>query len=182
MSVTVEVDGGIATVTLSNPPVNALSHAIRQGLADAIRATEANAEVRASVLIGAGSSFIAGADIREFGQPMQDPDLPSVVRMLDAVTKPWVAAIQGVALGGGLEVALGCSHRVATATAKLGLPEVHLGIIPGAGGTVFLPRVVPANHALEMISSGKPISGAKPQNLAWSTRWRRATSLRPRGR
>ncbi|MBF9051407.1 3-hydroxyacyl-CoA dehydrogenase [Roseobacter sp. HKCCD9010] len=165
MSVTVEVDGGIATVTLSNPPVNALSHAIRQGLADAIRATEANPEVRASVLIGAGSSFIAGADIREFGQPMQDPDLPSVVRMLDAVTKPWVAAIQGVALGGGLEVALGCSHRVATATAKLGLPEVHLGIIPGAGGTVFLPRVVPANHALEMISSGKPISGARAAEL-----------------
>jgi 3-hydroxyacyl-CoA dehydrogenase len=165
MSVTVEVNGGIATVTLSNPPVNALSHAIRQGLADAIRATEANPEVRASVLIGAGSSFIAGADIREFGKPMQEPDLPSVVRMLDAVTKPWVAAIQGVALGGGLEVALGCSHRVATATAKLGLPEVHLGIIPGAGGTVFLPRVVPANHALEMISSGKPISGAKAAEL-----------------
>lgn len=157
MSVTVETTGGVATVTLSNPPVNALSHAIREGLAEAIERVEADPSVRAAVLIGAGGSFIAGADIREFGQPPREPSLPDVVRMLDAVRKPWVAAIGGVALGGGLEVALGCSHRIAARGAKLGLPEVNLGIIPGAGGTVFLPRVIPADRALEMIAGGKPV-------------------------
>ena len=136
-AVSIETEGGIATVTLSNPPVNALNQAIREGLADAIARIEADPAIRGAVLCGAGGSFIAGADIREFGQPPQDPSLPDVVRMLDAATKPWVAAIEGVALGGGLEVALGCSHRVAAAGARLGLPEVSLGIIPGAGGTVF---------------------------------------------
>jgi 3-hydroxyacyl-CoA dehydrogenase len=158
MSVTVEIAGGVATVTLSNPPVNALNHAIRAGLAEAIERLEAEDAVRAVVLTGAGRSFIAGADIREFGQPPKAPHLPDVVRMLDGVTKPWVAAIAGVALGGGLEIALGCSHRIVAADARLGLPEVNLGIIPGAGGTVLLPRVVPADRALEMIAGGRPVS------------------------
>ncbi len=158
MSVTIGIAGGVATVILSNPPVNALNHAIRQGLADAVRQLEADPDVRAVVLTGAGGSFIAGADIREFGQPPREPHLPDVVRMLDGVTKPWVAAIEGVALGGGLEVALGCSHRIAAPDAKLGLPEVNLGIIPGAGGTVLLPRVIPADRALDMIAGGKPVA------------------------
>jgi 3-hydroxyacyl-CoA dehydrogenase len=157
-AVSVRTEGGIATVTLSNPPVNALNHAIRSGLADAIARIEADPAIHGAVLCGAGGSFIAGADIREFGQPPKDPSLPDVVRMLDAATKPWVAAIEGVALGGGLEVALGCSHRVARPGAKLGLPEVNLGIIPGAGGTVLLPRLVAADKALAMIAGGKPVS------------------------
>ncbi len=164
-AVTIDVEDGIATVTLSNPPVNALSHAIRVGLADAISTLEADAGVRAVVLRGAGGSFIAGADIREFGQPPKDPSLPDVVRMLDAVKKPWVAAIDGVALGGGLEVALGCSHRIAAPGAKLGLPEVNLGIIPGAGGTVLLPRLILADRALDMIAGGKPISAARARTI-----------------
>ena len=157
-AVSVRTEGGVAIVTLSNPPVNALNHAIREGLAQAIARIEADPMIRGAVLGGAGGSFIAGADIREFGQPPQDPSLPDVVRMLDAATKPWVAAIEGVALGGGLEVALGCSHRIAAPGAKLGLPEVNLGIIPGAGGTVLLPRLVAADKALAMIAGGKPVS------------------------
>jgi len=158
--------GGIAVVTLSNPPVNALNHAIREGLAETIARVEEDPEVRGAVLRGAGGSFIAGADIREFGLPPKAPDLPDVVRMLDSATKPWVAAIDGVALGGGLEVALGCSHRVASPGAKLGLPEVNLGIIPGAGGTVLLPRLIPADKALDMIAGGKPISAARAADLS----------------
>ncbi len=159
-AVSVRTEGGIATVTLSNPPVNALNHAIRAGLADAIARIEADPAIHGAVLCGAGGSFIAGADIREFGQPPKDPSLPDVVRMLDAATKPWVAAIEGVALGGGLEMALGCSHRVAAPGAKLGLPEVNLGLIPGAGGTVLLPRLVAADKALAMIAGGRPVSAA----------------------
>jgi 3-hydroxyacyl-CoA dehydrogenase len=163
--VTVEVTDGIATVTLSNPPVNALSHAIRAGLMAAIDRIEKDHTIRGGILIGAGGSFIAGADIREFGQPPQEPHLPDVVRRLDGMTKPMVAAISGVALGGGLEVALGCSHRLATPDARLGLPEVNLGIIPGAGGTVLLPRVIPADRALEMIAGGKPVSATTAHGL-----------------
>jgi 3-hydroxyacyl-CoA dehydrogenase len=159
-SVSIEAEGGIATVTLSNPPVNALSHAIREGLSAAISRLEADPDIRAVVLKGAGGSFVAGADIREFGLPPKDPALPDVVRQLAATRKPWVAAIEGVALGGGLEVALGCSHRIATPGAKLGLPEVNLGIIPGAGGTVLLPRLIPADRALDMIAGGKPVWAA----------------------
>jgi 3-hydroxyacyl-CoA dehydrogenase len=156
--VSIETEGGIATVTLANPPVNALNHAIRQGLAEAVARVEADPDIRAVVLRGAGGTFIAGADIREFGLPPQDPALPDVVRLIDGVTKPWVAAIEGVALGGGLEIALGCSHRVAARNAKLGLPEVNLGLIPGAGGTVLLPRLIPADKALDLIAGGKPVS------------------------
>jgi 3-hydroxyacyl-CoA dehydrogenase len=160
-AVSIAVEGGIATVTLSNPPVNALSHAVRAGLSDAVTRIEADPDVKGAILRGAGDSFIAGADIREFGLPPQDPALPDVVRQLAATRKPWVAAITGVALGGGLEVALGCTHRIAAPGAKLGLPEVNLGIIPGAGGTVLLPRLIPADRALEMIAGGKPVSAAK---------------------
>jgi 3-hydroxyacyl-CoA dehydrogenase len=164
-AVNIEAEGGIATVTLTNPPVNALSHAIREGLSQAITRLEADPDIRAVVLKGAGGSFIAGADIREFGLPPKYPALPDVVRQLAATRKPWVAAIEGVALGGGLEVALGCSHRIAAPGAKLGLPEVNLGIIPGAGGTVLLPRLIPADRALDMIAGGKPVSARRAAEI-----------------
>jgi 3-hydroxyacyl-CoA dehydrogenase len=137
-----------------------------RGCRQAITRLEADPDIRAVVLKGAGGSFIAGADIREFGLPPKDPALPDVVRQLAATRKPWVAAIEGVALGGGLEVALGCSHRIAAPGAKLGLPEVNLGIIPGAGGTVLLPRLIPADRALDMIAGGKPVSARRARRSA----------------
>lgn len=159
-AVTIEIEDEIAIVTVDNPPVNALGHAVRVGLADAVAATDANDAVKAVVLIAAGRSFMAGADISEFGKPLAEPGLPDVVLMIEGATKPWVAAIHGTALGGGLEVALGCHYRVVDPAAKLGVPEVHLGLIPGAGGTVRLPRVVPVAKAAEMVATGRPI-GAK---------------------
>jgi 3-hydroxyacyl-CoA dehydrogenase len=157
MAVTVARDGQVAVVTIDNPPVNAASHAVRQRMMDAVRTCDADPEVRAVVLICAGRTFVAGADVKEFGKPAQKPILPDVVDAIEAATKPWVAAIHGTALGGGLEIAMGCHARVATADAKLGLPEVTLGLIPGAGGTVRLPRLVDADLALRMVSGGKSI-------------------------
>ena len=158
MTVTVERQGEIARVIVDNPPVNALSATVRQGLVDALTETENDEAVRAVVLTCAGRTFIAGADVREFGQPAQEPHLPDVVAAIEGASKPWIAAIHGNALGGGLEIAMACSHRIATSDAKLGLPEVNLGVIPGAGATVRLPRLVPADKALDMIAGGKPIS------------------------
>ncbi|MEM9584879.1 MAG: 3-hydroxyacyl-CoA dehydrogenase NAD-binding domain-containing protein [Pseudomonadota bacterium] len=157
MAVTTRVTGQIATVTIDNPPVNAASHAVRQGLVDAVATTQADDAVKAVILLCAGRTFVAGADIREFGKPPLEPHLPDVVLCLERATKPWIAAIHGAALGGGLEIALGCSHRICLADATLGLPEVKLGLIPGAGGTVRLPRLIKAEDALQMISSGKPV-------------------------
>ena len=156
--VTVTSHGDIAVVTVSNPPVNATSQAVRAGIVSAVNETEADPAVKAVVLMCAGRTFIAGADIREFGKPPLAPSLPDVVKAIEAATKPWVAAIHGVALGGGLEVALGCHYRIAEETAQMGLPEVNLGLIPGAGGTVRLPRAVPMARAIEMITTGRPIS------------------------
>lgn len=156
-AITTEMTDGIAVITVDNPPVNALGHAVRQGLADAVAQTDADDTVQAVVLIAAGRTFMAGAEIKEFGKPMQDPNLPDVVLSIEAARKPWVAAIHGTALGGGLEVALGCHYRIVDARAKLGLPEVHLGLIPGAGGTVRLPRVVPVARAAEMVATGRPV-------------------------
>jgi len=160
MTVTVAREGAIAVVTIDNPPVNAASHAVRAGLLEAIRACDADPDVRAVVLTCAGRTFVAGADVKEFGQPPHPPILPDVVDAIEMAAKPWVAAIHGTALGGGLEIAMGCHARVATADARLGLPEVTLGLIPGAGGTVRLPRLVPADLALRMVSGGKPIGAA----------------------
>lgn len=160
-----EVDGDIAVVTVNNPPVNALSHAVRQGLVDAANRADADDAVRAVLLICDGRTFMAGADVREFGQPPKEPHLPQAINVVEAAAKPWVAAIHGTALGGGLEVALGCAGRVAVASAKLGLPEVHLGILPGAGGTVRLPRIIDPIKALHMVVSGKPISAAEAAEL-----------------
>jgi len=150
----------IAIVTVNNPPVNAISQAIRQGLLDAVATTEADASVRSVVIECAGRTFIAGADIREFGKPPVEPHLPDVLRAIEQTSKPWVAAIHGTALGGGLETAMVCDYRIASKDAKFGLPEVMLGLIPGAGGTVRLPRLVPAETALNMIATGKPINAS----------------------
>lgn len=154
--VTVAYNDDLAIVTVENPPVNALRQAVRQGLVDAVNAINAS-DAKAAVLICAGRTFIAGADIREFDMAPMAPDLTSVVGTIEMSIKPWVAAIHGTALGGGLEVALGCHYRVAVPSAKMGLPEVHLGIIPGAGGTQRLPRVTGAAQAVKMITSGAPI-------------------------
>ncbi len=153
--------GAIALVTVNNPPVNALGVAVRQGLLHALRAAEADAEVRAVALVCAGGTFFAGADIKEFGQPPQAPGLPEVIAAIEACAKPWVAAIHGTALGGGLEVALGCHYRIARADARVGLPEVKLGLLPGAGGTQRLPRLAGVAKALEMIVGGQPIGAAE---------------------
>lgn len=160
MVVTVTQDHGVAIVTINNPPVNATSTAVRKGLLDAVETTEANPAVEAVVLICTGRTFIAGADVREFGQPPVEPHLPDLLMRIENASKPWVAAIHGTALGGGLETAMACHHRIADASAKLGLPEVTLGVIPGAGGTVRLPRLVPPETALQMLATGKPIPAA----------------------
>ncbi len=152
--------GDVLIVLSNNPPVNALSTAVRQGLVDAIAEAEADESVNAVVIACEGQTFFAGADITEFGKPPQQPWLPAVVDTMENCSKPVVAAIHGTALGGGLEVALACHYRVADPTAKLGTPEVKLGLLPGAGGTQRLPRVAGVKKALEMCATGNPI-GAK---------------------
>ena len=152
--------GDILVVTSNNPPVNALGHAVREGLVAAIAEADADEGVKAVVIICQGQTFFAGADITEFGKPMQMPMLPHVVDIIENCTKPVVAAIHGTAFGGGLEVALASHYRVAVPSAKLGVPEVKLGLLPGAGGTQRLPRVAGVRKALEMAATGNPI-GAK---------------------
>lgn len=130
-------DGDVLIVSADNPPVNALSHPVRSGLADAMEAAARDPAVKAVVIRCEGRTFFAGADITEFGKgAATGPSLPQVVDQIEASAKPVIAAIHGTALGGGLEVALGCHYRVAVASAKLGLPEVKLGILPGAGGKI----------------------------------------------
>ncbi|QPC86899.1 3-hydroxyacyl-CoA dehydrogenase [Mesorhizobium sp. NBSH29] len=158
---TTTIENRIALVVLDNPPVNALSHALRDGAYKALEAARDNDDVDAIVIACAGRTFVAGADITEFGKPMQAPDLRALIAMIEAIKKPTVAAIHGTALGGGLELALGCHFRVADRAAKLGLPEVKLGLLPGAGGTVRLPYLVGAQAALGLIVSGTPISAQK---------------------
>ena len=154
------VSDHIALVTIANPPVNALSAAVRQGLQQAITALSGNADVHAIVITGSGANFIAGADIREFGLPPQEPSLPDVCNLIEASHKLVIAAIHGAALGGGLEIALAAHYRVAVETAKLGLPEVALGLLPGAGGTQRTPRLIGAQAALDLMLSGRH-AGAK---------------------
>ncbi len=152
--------GDVLIVLSNNPPVNALSTAVRQGLVDAIAEADADDSVKAVVIACEGQTFFAGADITEFGKPPQQPMLPLVVDTIENCSKPVVAAIHGTALGGGLEVALACHYRVADRSAKLGTPEVKLGLLPGAGGTQRLPRVAGIRKALDMCATGNPI-GAK---------------------
>lgn len=151
----------IAIVTVNNPPVNALSAAVRRGIFESVKSAAADPEVQAIVLTCAGRTFIAGADITEFGKPPQPPGLAEVISGLENCSKPTIAGIHGTALGGGLEVALGCHFRVATKDARLGLPEVKLGLLPGAGGTQRLPRAVGPELAVKMIVGGDPIGAAE---------------------
>ncbi len=153
-------DGDIAVVSVNSPPVNALSAKVRDGLDAAFKAAGADAAVKAIVLICEGKTFIAGADISEFGKPPAGVPLADVLSTIENSPKPVVAAIHGTALGGGLETALVCHYRVAVASAKVGLPEVAIGLLPGAGGTQRLPRIVGVPQALEMITSGAHV-GAK---------------------
>lgn len=157
--------GEIAIATIDNPPVNALSQALRADLARVISEVGSDPAVTAIVIAAAGKAFIAGADISEFGKPPLAPLLPDVLDAIEGSEKPVVAAIQGVALGGGLEVALACHARVAAASAMLGLPEIKLGLIPGAGGTQRLPRLIGAAKAFPMMLSGEPVSAGKALEL-----------------
>jgi 3-hydroxyacyl-CoA dehydrogenase len=160
-SVRLERDGDVAVIVVDNPPVNALSHHVRQGIADGMSQASADPTVTAIVLICEGRTFIAGADITEFAGPPKPPGLLDAMAAMEDCPKPVVAAIHGTALGGGLEVAM-CAHlRVAVASAQFGLPEVKLGLLPGAGGTQRLPRVTGVPKALEMMTSGDPIGAAE---------------------
>jgi 3-hydroxyacyl-CoA dehydrogenase len=161
------LDGEVALLTVNYPPVNALSLATRQGLAEGLDMAEADPAVKAIVILGGGSTFIAGADITEFGTAngMAEPRLHTLQARLEACGKLTIAAIHGTALGGGLELALTCKARVAVPSAKLGLPEVNLGLLPGAGGTQRLPRLTGPAIALDLITSGKHISAAKSVEL-----------------
>jgi 3-hydroxyacyl-CoA dehydrogenase len=156
---------GVLVVTIDNAPVNALSADVRAGLMAAFDHAEKDGTVVGIVLTGAGNSFIGGADIKEFGTPPVEPHLPDVISRIEAFAKPVVAAINGVALGGGLEVALACHRRLASPAAKLGLPEVKLGIVPGAGGTQRLPRLIGVAAAIDMIANGRIVSAAEALKL-----------------
>jgi len=158
---TLTVTDGIACIEIDSPPVNALGIAVRTALWERFAEAAADPQVRAIVLACAGRTFFAGADITEFGKPMAEPGLPDLCDRIENVGKPVVAAIHGTALGGGLEVALVCSHRIAAPSAKMGLPEVHLGLLPGAGGTQRLPRLVGVEAALDLIVSGRHVPAAQ---------------------
>ncbi|MFC9839234.1 3-hydroxyacyl-CoA dehydrogenase NAD-binding domain-containing protein [Rhodococcus sp. NPDC127530] len=158
---------GVALIHLDNPPVNALSHHLRAALAESLTRAGQDPDVRTIVLLGAGPNFCGGADVRQFNTEAAtaDPMLAALIAQIEASTKPVVAAIEGVALGGGLELALGCHHRIVTATASLGLTEVTLGLVPGGGGTQRLPRLIGTAPALEMIQHGTRVSGVDAVKL-----------------
>ena len=158
-------EGDIAVLTINSPPVNALSEDVRNGLRDGARQAAADPAVKAIVLICAGRTFIAGADISEFGKPPKGATVPEIQTALEGSPKPVIAAIHGTALGGGFETALVCHYRVAVPSAKFGLPEIKLGLIPGAGGTQRLPRLSGVENALNIILSGTPFSAK--QALEW---------------
>ena len=154
------VHGPVAVLRIQNPPVNALSQAVRQGLAVGMDRAEADAAIKAVVIVGDGRAFIAGADITEFGKPPMEPNLPDLCTRIEASPLLVIASMHGVSLGGGLEVALGAHYRIAQPDAKIGLPEVHLGLLPGAGGTQRLPRLTGAAKAIEIMTTGGQINAA----------------------
>jgi len=159
MGASYEVRGQVAVITLNNPPVNGLGHATRLAVAEGVEQAENDPAIKAIVITGAGKAFSGGADIREFGSPkaLAEPNLGSLITRVESCTKPVVAAIHSVAMGGGLELALGCHYRVTAPGAKIALPEVKLGLLPGAGGTQRLPRALGVEPALNMIVSGEPV-------------------------
>ncbi len=154
-----------AIISVNNPPVNSLGISVRKGLVEAIKSADNNSSVRSIIIIGNGSTFPAGADIKEFGQPPQEPHLPEVCEEIENIDKPVIAALHGTALGGGLEIALASNYRIAEEKTKLGLPEVNLGLLPGAGGTQRLPRLAGISAALQIMTSGKPISASEALKL-----------------
>ena len=164
-AVAFEKQGNVGVITIDNAPVNALSHAVREGLGEALAKAQADAEIRAVALLCAGRTFSAGADITEFGKPIKAPTLREVIDAFESSAKPVVAVIHGTALGGGFELALGCHYRIADRAAKVGLPEVKLGLIPGAGGTQRLPRIIGADAALKFIVEGNPVGAAKAKAM-----------------
>ncbi len=161
--VSVRREGEVAVVIIDNPPVNAMSFSVREPLHAAMTSLAKDDTAKAIVIACAGRTFVAGADISEFGKPMREPDLSALIALIEEISKPTIAAIHGTALGGGLELALACYFRVADADARLGLPEVKLGILPGAGGTVRLPALVGPLKALDMIVSGTPIGAGEAE-------------------
>ncbi|PKG98536.1 3-hydroxyacyl-CoA dehydrogenase NAD-binding domain-containing protein [Paraglaciecola sp. MB-3u-78] len=162
--VSYQLEGDIGVIRLNNPPVNALSHALRSGIQEAVIQAKTDGSL-ALVLICEGRTFIAGADISEFGQPPQHPSLQELLVIIEASQKPIIAAIHGTALGGGLETALACHYRCALPSAEVGLPEVKLGLLPGAGGTQRVPRLTGVKAALDLMTSGTPIAAAKALSI-----------------
>ena len=170
-AVNYELDGDVAILTIDNPPVNTLSYPVRVGLHEGFAQAIADPKVKAVVLLCAGRTFSAGADITEFGRAggPQEPRIRRIVMEIEASTKPVIAALHGTALGGGLELAMSCHWRIARRDAKFGLPEVNIGVIPGGGGTQRLPRLVGPAIAMEIITSGKHFP-ARVRARAWASR------------
>ena len=162
--VSYEVINNVGVIKVNNPPVNALSHAVREGIQNAVQTAQKD-DSEAIVLICEGRTFIAGADITEFGKPPMEPSLPAMLTVLENSSKLVIAAIHGTALGGGFETALACNYRCAVPSAKVGLPEVKLGLLPGAGGTQRVPRIAGVKAALEMITSGNPVAAAQASDM-----------------
>jgi 3-hydroxyacyl-CoA dehydrogenase len=169
---------GIAVVTLDAPPVNALSGPLRAGLWEVLTRVYVNDDIKAAVILAAGSMFSAGADIREFDGPDHKPSLPQLCDRIESCTKPVVAALHGQALGGGAEIALAAHCRVADADARIGMPEISLGLIPGAGGTQRLPRLIGAERALQVIISASTVDMLTAQRIGRLTAWCRVTLRR----
>lgn len=164
-AISIEREGEIMVVVIKNPPVNAGSLEVRQGILHAVEELARNPSLQGAIIIGEGSTFVAGSDLREFGVPLQDPQLPDVIAAIENCTKPVVAAMHGVALGGGFELALGCDSRVVAPETVVGLPEVTLGMIPGAGGTQRLPRILGVSRAIAMVCSGERVPAAEALEL-----------------
>ena len=162
--VSYELKDNIGVISVNNPPVNALAHSVRSGILNAVQLAQSD-DSKAIVLQCEGRTFIAGADITEFGKPPKEPGLPEVLAAIENSKKPVIAAIHGTALGGGFEVTLACHYRCAIASAKVGLPEVKLGLLPGAGGTQRVPRVAGVKFALEMMTKGNPIVASKARDV-----------------
>ncbi|WBA87868.1 enoyl-CoA hydratase/isomerase family protein [Endozoicomonas sp. GU-1] len=164
MTVTYDLQNKIGVITINNPPVNALSQPVREGLKGTIEKAQYD-DSELLIIICTGRTFFAGADISEFGKMPMEPSLPDVVNLIEASAKPVIAAIHGTALGGGFEVALACHYRIAVPSAKVGLPEVKLGLLPGAGGTQRAPRLAGVKNALDLMTSGQPMKAARAQSI-----------------
>ena len=160
-----EYQENVAIISICNPPVNALSVEVRKGLLDALKEVEKKESIDAIILKGSGKTFPAGADIKEFGSPPQNPGLPIINDYIENINKLVICALHGNTLGGGLEIALACHYRIAHFKTKIGLPEVSLGLIPGAGGTQRLPRLIGIPEAYKMMASGLPINADKALKL-----------------